>query len=241
MSDGGPGFVDVLNAALGGELLVESVSGPFDETVPATVLLVGDTAYVESAQACGSQLLPGSGPSTPARRSRRARRRGDRCGCPHRDRRTRRERHERRRCRDAGRPGSHGRRPHEPRRARHQRRAPRRPRTGSTSYDEHPPGRRHRRRQPADRPVRCDPDLRCAEGHFRGAAAHGRHHPERVRRRGGSQGPAPAGRRSMRARIDAALALGPLGDPRFERRFGPFGSYLLPPLVTIAGRTYPSA
>jgi glycerate 2-kinase len=59
MSDGGPGFVDVLNAALGGELLVESVSGPFDETVPATVLLVGDTAYVESAQACGSQLTGG--------------------------------------------------------------------------------------------------------------------------------------------------------------------------------------
>lgn len=56
MSDGGPGFVDVLNAALGGELLVETVSGPFGEPVPATVLLVGDTAYVESAQACGVHL-----------------------------------------------------------------------------------------------------------------------------------------------------------------------------------------
>jgi glycerate kinase len=59
MSDGGPGFVDVLNAALGGELLVASVSGPFGETVPATVLLVGDTAYVESAQACGVHLTGG--------------------------------------------------------------------------------------------------------------------------------------------------------------------------------------
>ena len=59
MSDGGPGFVDVLNAALGGELLVEPVSGPFGETVPATVLLVGDTAYVESAQACGVHLTGG--------------------------------------------------------------------------------------------------------------------------------------------------------------------------------------
>ncbi len=59
MSDGGPGFVDVLNAVLGGELLVEPVSGPFGETVPATVLLVGDTAYVESAQACGAQLTGG--------------------------------------------------------------------------------------------------------------------------------------------------------------------------------------
>ena len=29
----------------------------------------------------------------------------------------------------------------------------------------------------------------------------------------------------------------PLGDPRFERRTGPF-AYLLPPLVTVAGGTY---
>jgi formylglycine-generating enzyme required for sulfatase activity len=42
----------------------------------------------------------------------------------------------------------------------------------------------------------------------------------------------------LRARIDAALALGPLGDPRFERRTGPFGSCLLPPLVTVAGGNY---
>ena len=42
----------------------------------------------------------------------------------------------------------------------------------------------------------------------------------------------------LRARIDAALALGPLGDPRFERRTGPFGTYLLPPLVTVAGGAY---
>ncbi|KAA1417996.1 glycerate kinase [Nocardioides humilatus] len=56
MSDGGPGFVDVLHATLGGELIVETVSGPFGEPVPATVLLVGDTAYIESAQACGVQL-----------------------------------------------------------------------------------------------------------------------------------------------------------------------------------------
>src|SRR5262249_26301192 len=42
----------------------------------------------------------------------------------------------------------------------------------------------------------------------------------------------------LRARIDAALALGPLGDPRFERRPGPFGTYLLPPLVTVAGGMY---
>src|SRR5689334_14385651 len=59
MSDGGPGFVDVLNAALGGDLLVEAVSGPFGDPVPATVLVVDGTAYVESAQACGVHLTGG--------------------------------------------------------------------------------------------------------------------------------------------------------------------------------------
>ena len=61
MSDGGPGFVDVLHAALGGELLAVTVEGPFGEPVPATVLVVGDTAYVETAQACGVHLTGGEG------------------------------------------------------------------------------------------------------------------------------------------------------------------------------------
>src|SRR5688500_2489449 len=61
MSDGGPGFVDVLHAALGGELLAVSVTGPFGEPVPGAVLIVGDTAYVESAQACGVHLTGGEG------------------------------------------------------------------------------------------------------------------------------------------------------------------------------------
>jgi glycerate kinase len=56
MSDGGPGFVDVLHAALGGELLAVTVTGPFGQPVPAAVLVAGDTAYVESAQACGIHL-----------------------------------------------------------------------------------------------------------------------------------------------------------------------------------------
>jgi len=56
MSDGGPGFVDVLHAALGGELLAVTVPDPYGEPVPATVLRVGDTAYVESAQAVGLHL-----------------------------------------------------------------------------------------------------------------------------------------------------------------------------------------
>jgi glycerate kinase len=58
MSDGGPGFVDVLHVALGGELHVVTVSDPYGEPVPAAVLQVGDTAYIESAQAVGLHLTP---------------------------------------------------------------------------------------------------------------------------------------------------------------------------------------
>ena len=43
----------------------------------------------------------------------------------------------------------------------------------------------------------------------------------------------------LRARIAAARALGDLGDPRFERRRGPDGEHLLPPLVPIEGGEYP--
>ncbi|CAI9419606.1 glycerate kinase family protein [Nocardioides sp. T2.26MG-1] len=56
MADGGPGFVDVLHAALGGELLAVTVRGPHGEPTPATLLLAGGAAYVEAAQACGLHL-----------------------------------------------------------------------------------------------------------------------------------------------------------------------------------------
>lgn len=58
MADGGPGFVDVLHASLGGDLHAATVRGPYGDPVPATVLMVGTTAYVESAQACGIHLTP---------------------------------------------------------------------------------------------------------------------------------------------------------------------------------------
>jgi glycerate 2-kinase len=58
MSDGGPGFVGVLSAALGGQVLAVTVSGPLGEPTPATVLRLGDTAYIESSQACGLDLVP---------------------------------------------------------------------------------------------------------------------------------------------------------------------------------------
>jgi formylglycine-generating enzyme required for sulfatase activity len=43
----------------------------------------------------------------------------------------------------------------------------------------------------------------------------------------------------LRARISAGEALGVLGDPRFILQHGEHGAYLLPPLVKIAGDTYP--
>ncbi|NCF69164.1 MAG: SUMF1/EgtB/PvdO family nonheme iron enzyme [Chloroflexi bacterium] len=42
----------------------------------------------------------------------------------------------------------------------------------------------------------------------------------------------------LRARIVAAEALGELGDPRFERRTGAHGDYLLPPLASIPSGVY---
>ena len=57
MADGGPGFLDVLHAALGGELVAATVRGPLGDPTPAGVLVVDGTAYVESAQACGLHLV----------------------------------------------------------------------------------------------------------------------------------------------------------------------------------------
>ncbi|GAA3736234.1 glycerate kinase family protein [Salinactinospora qingdaonensis] len=61
LSDGGPGFVEVLHANLGGRRVSCSVTGPLGEPVTADYLLVGEgtlTAYIESAQACGLHLVP---------------------------------------------------------------------------------------------------------------------------------------------------------------------------------------
>lgn len=57
LSDGGPGFVEVLAATLGGRLHAVVVHDPLGRDVPASVLVVGETAYVESAQAAGLHLL----------------------------------------------------------------------------------------------------------------------------------------------------------------------------------------
>ncbi len=58
LSDGGPGLVEVLAGALTeGRLLDLRVQDPLGRDVDAQALLVEDTAYVESAQACGLHLL----------------------------------------------------------------------------------------------------------------------------------------------------------------------------------------
>src|ERR1700712_1752298 len=59
MADGGPGFVDVLHAALGGDLAAVTVRGPHGDAVPGAVLVKHDRAWVESAQACGLALTGG--------------------------------------------------------------------------------------------------------------------------------------------------------------------------------------
>ncbi|GAA2529031.1 glycerate kinase [Pilimelia columellifera] len=56
-ADGGPGFLDAVEAGVGGRLVAVATVDPFGRPVTAGVLLVGDTAYIESAQACGRGLL----------------------------------------------------------------------------------------------------------------------------------------------------------------------------------------
>jgi glycerate kinase len=58
MSDGGPGLVDVVHTAAGGEVRRVTVTGPLGAAVEACFLLDGSTAIVESAQACGLHLVP---------------------------------------------------------------------------------------------------------------------------------------------------------------------------------------
>ena len=58
LADGGPGFVDVVHASLGGELVAVTVTGPVGSPVEASFVLVDGTAHLETAQACGLHLVP---------------------------------------------------------------------------------------------------------------------------------------------------------------------------------------
>ena len=57
LSDGGPGFVEVLAAALPGRVVPVETVDPLGRPTAGSVLVVGDIAYVESAQACGLHLV----------------------------------------------------------------------------------------------------------------------------------------------------------------------------------------
>lgn len=57
IADGGPGFIDVLSVGFGVEPDVVTVRGPLGEPTPAQILIHAGTAYVESAQACGLQVV----------------------------------------------------------------------------------------------------------------------------------------------------------------------------------------
>jgi glycerate kinase len=59
LSDGGPGFVEVLHANLGGVLHDVQVRDPLGRPVAAQWLEAGGVAYVEAAQANGLALLAG--------------------------------------------------------------------------------------------------------------------------------------------------------------------------------------
>lgn len=60
VSDGGPGFVEALHVSLGGELRSATVSNPLGREINAQWLTVQDTAFIESAAACGLHLLDAS-------------------------------------------------------------------------------------------------------------------------------------------------------------------------------------
>lgn len=57
LSDGGPGFVDVLAASLDGDVVPVATTDPRGRPVVGALLVAGTTAYVESAQATGLHLL----------------------------------------------------------------------------------------------------------------------------------------------------------------------------------------
>jgi glycerate kinase len=64
LADGGPGFVEVMAAALPGNRIPVPTVDPLGRRAQGEIFLSGDTAYVESAQACGLHLL-GAGERNP--------------------------------------------------------------------------------------------------------------------------------------------------------------------------------
>ncbi|MBM3687833.1 MAG: glycerate kinase [Actinobacteria bacterium] len=57
LSDGGPGFVQVIAVATDAEMVPVGVRGPMGETAIGVIAVVERTAYVESAHGCGLALV----------------------------------------------------------------------------------------------------------------------------------------------------------------------------------------
>ena len=57
LADGGPGFLEVLAAATGGRLVPAATVDPLGRPATGSVLVTGERAYLESAQACGLHLI----------------------------------------------------------------------------------------------------------------------------------------------------------------------------------------
>ena len=57
LADGGPGFLEVLVVAVGGRLVPATTVDPLGRPAEGSVLVTGDRAYLESAQACGLHLV----------------------------------------------------------------------------------------------------------------------------------------------------------------------------------------
>jgi glycerate kinase len=57
LADGGPGFLEVLAAAIGGRFVPAATVDPLGRPATGSVLVADGRAYLESAQACGLHLL----------------------------------------------------------------------------------------------------------------------------------------------------------------------------------------
>lgn len=57
LADGGPGFIDVIAATAGGSRVPVPTVDPLGRPAAGEILVIGETGYLESAQACGLHLL----------------------------------------------------------------------------------------------------------------------------------------------------------------------------------------
>jgi glycerate kinase len=59
LADGGPGFLDVISAAVPGRTRSTQATGPLGESVSGRIHVATETAYIEAADACGLHLIHG--------------------------------------------------------------------------------------------------------------------------------------------------------------------------------------